>query len=165
MEDELVSSHYHLIREVHTTQRVIGHAVGPCIVNDKIWPEIFKNLWNATSQLSEIAFIIIKMANMNPCTYLLISYHISRVDVRIVSIDYMNLMIISQVSLMPIPLVCIQVNNQELSCTMPLPHVMADESNVRINAEPTSIITGCVVIPTRQVDCPSMLDGQAPSIY
>lgn len=95
MEDELVSPHYHLIREVHTTQRVIGHAVGPCIVYDEIWPESFKNLRDATSQLSEIAFIIIKMANMNSCAYLLISYHIPRVDVRIVSIDYMNLVIIS----------------------------------------------------------------------
>jgi len=165
VEDELVSPHYHLIREVHTTQRVIGHAVGPCIVYDEIWPEIFKNQWDATSQLSEIAFIIIKMANMNPCTYLLISYHISWVYVRIVSIDYMNLVIISEVSLMPIPLVCIQVYNQELSDTMPLPHIMADESNVRVNAEPTSIITGCVMISTRQIDCPSMLDGQAPSLY
>jgi hypothetical protein len=88
------------------------------------------------------------MANMNACSYLLISYHISRVDVRVVSINYVHLRVISQISLVPIPLMCIQVYNQELSYTMPLPHIMADESNVRVNAEPTSIIAGCMMIPT-----------------
>ena len=73
MEDELVSPHYHLSREGHAPQRIIGHAVGPCIVNNKIWLEILKNLRDAAGQLSEVAFIIIKMANMNPCSYLLIS--------------------------------------------------------------------------------------------
>jgi hypothetical protein len=165
VEYELVSPHYHLIREVHATQRVIGHAVGSCIVNDEIWPKILKNLRDATSQLSEIAFIIIKMANMNTCTYILISYHIPRVDIWVVSINYVHLRVVSQVSLVPIPLMCIQVYNKELSYTMPLPHIMADESNVRVNAEPTSFIAGCVMIPTRKVDCPPILESEAGSIY
>lgn len=59
----------------------------------------------------------------------------------------MHLRIISQVSFVAIALMSIQVYDHELFDPMPLPQIMADESDVGVDAESASIIAGCVVIP------------------
>jgi hypothetical protein len=85
----------------------VSHAVCASIVNDELWLERVKDLWEVMIKLISIRVIIISIMDTHITANCLLGIMISRIDSMVISIKDKHILIIDSVSLMPIALMSI----------------------------------------------------------
>jgi hypothetical protein len=90
---------------------------------------------------------------------------IAWVDLLVVSVDDVIFQRVLMVSFMAIALMRIQVNNHESLHVVPLLHISCYESDVRVNTEAASRVTGGMMEPSTKVYCPALLACETSCLY
>ena len=75
----------------------------------------------------------------------------------VISVNDAELLLVLVVHCVTIALVGVQVDDHDATIVEPLFHILTDEGNVWVDAEPATTVAHGVMIPTTQVDAPALL--------
>ena len=90
---------------------------------------------------------------------------VARVNVRVEHVEYVHITVAHQVSLVPVPLVRIQVYYQHSLYPMILPRTVQHYTDVWVYTETTTTRSSRVVVSARKVDGPATSERHAGSIH
>ena len=164
-EDDFISLHYTFLTDLELTQRISAHTVSTRVVNDKIWLEILKGpAKSLVDHLEELGvsgrsvhFEVVRDSGQRVC--------VARVYVVIVGVDDVVLRFVHVVALMTVPLVGVQVNNQELFEAIPQLHVGCDKRDIRVDAEAATVFTSRMMVTTAEIDGPASVACYAGGVH
>lgn len=93
--------------------------------------------------------VIVLSCNVNGTFDTLSSFVIAWVYVRVVCINYEDIIILYEVCFMTISLVCIKINNHDPFNAMPFSDIMHHECDIWVNAKSTTTLAMSMMISPR----------------
>lgn len=90
--------------------------------------------------------VIVLRCHMNSTFDALSSFVITWVYVRVVCINYEDIIILYKVCFVPISLVCIKIYNHDLLNTVPFSNIMHHECDVWVNAKSSTTLAVSMMI-------------------
>ena len=92
------------------------------------------------------------------------SVNISRVDLRVICVDYKDILVIDEISLMSIALVSVKVNYKNSLNSSVLPQLIDANCNIRVDTKPPWGVKTSVMVAPAHVDAPAMRECEETSI-